>query len=188
MPINPRLRKNNKGFHGGEKSLIKKKIRLFSFVGKEGLSKIKNAPLQQRTSDCRIDTAWASFATSGGTAMKKYMLTTAMVLALAVPGMAWSQSAPGGGGNGAPPPSAGAGAGAGGSGGGQEREQRFQEHKTEILQRMNEHLNEVQKRIACVQAATNHEALRACMPERREGEGQRGEGHGAMGQGQGHPQ
>jgi TolA-binding protein len=115
--------------------------------------------------------------------MKKYVLLTAMVLALAVPCMAWSQSAPGGG-NGAPPSSSGAG----GSGGGQEREQKFQEHKTEILQRMNEHLAEVQKRIACVQAATNHEALRACMPERREGEGQRGEGHGPMGQGQGHPQ
>ena len=112
--------------------------------------------------------------------MKKYVLMTAMVLALAAPGMAWSQSAPGGG-NGAPPSSTG-------PGGGQEREQKFQEHKTEILQRMNEHLAEVQKRIACVQAATNHEALRACMPERREGEGQRGEGHGSMGQGQGRPQ
>ncbi len=107
--------------------------------------------------------------------MKKYLLMTAMIMALAAPSMAWSQNAPSAGGGGTPPSSAGAG------GGGQEREQRFQERKTEILQRMNEHLAEIQKRIACVQAATNHEALRACMPER--GEGHEGGGHGPQGQG-----
>ncbi|MGB9154497.1 MAG: hypothetical protein WCD70_15585 [Alphaproteobacteria bacterium] len=94
--------------------------------------------------------------------MKKYVLMTAMVFALTAPALSWAQTAPGGAGG--PPP--------GGMGGGQHEEgdgQHFQERKTEILQRMNEHLAEVQKRIACVQAATNHEALRACMPERHEG-------------------
>ncbi|MGB9152375.1 MAG: hypothetical protein WCD70_04725 [Alphaproteobacteria bacterium] len=92
--------------------------------------------------------------------MKKYVLLTAMVLALAAPSVAWSQTAPGGGSN-------------GGSGQQQGGEQQFQEHKSEMLKRLNEHLAEVQQRIGCVQAAADHEALRACMPERGEGHGNR---------------
>jgi len=104
--------------------------------------------------------------------MKKYMLLTATVLALAIPGAAWSQTAPSGG-NGGPPPG-------GPQGGGQHEQgdgQHFQEHKARALEMLNHHLQEVQQRIGCVQAAANHEALRACMPERRGG----GEGHGEGG-------
>ncbi len=94
--------------------------------------------------------------------MKKYVLLSAMLVALAAPGAAWSQGVPPGGNNGAPPPQ--------GSGGqGQYRDgdgQRFQERKSEMLQRMNEHLADVQKRISCVQAAKDRDDLRACMPRR----------------------
>ena len=96
--------------------------------------------------------------------MKKYILIAAMALTLAAPA-AWSQNAlpPGGNGNGPAPQ---------GQGGQNEDPQHFQQHKAEILQRMNEHLADVQKRISCVQAATDQQALRACMPQRG------GEGHG----------
>jgi hypothetical protein len=40
-----------------------------------------------------------------------------------------------------------------------------------VLKRLNEHLAEVQQRIACVQAAADHQALRACMPQNAEGRG-----------------
>jgi hypothetical protein len=55
------------------------------------------------------------------------------------------------------------------NGGGGMGEEKFQERKAELLQRLNNHLAEVQQRISCVQAATNHQTMRACMPERREG-------------------
>ncbi len=100
--------------------------------------------------------------------MKKYVLLTAVVLSIAAPSLAWSQSNPGGF-----PPQGSQGGGHEGNG------QEFQERKANILKRMNEHLAEVQQRIGCVQAANNHEALRACMPERHEGgHGGEHEGHG----------
>lgn len=114
--------------------------------------------------------------------MKKSMLLTAMILALMAPGAAWSQSTPPGNDNNSePPPSMGTGEAGG---------QKFQEHKAELLQRMNEHLVETQKRIACVQAATNHEALHACMPERGSGggHGQPPMGSGGPGEGPGRSQ
>jgi hypothetical protein len=116
--------------------------------------------------------------------MKKYMLMTAMVLVLAAPATGWSQNAPAGN----PPP--GNNPPAGGPGGGQPpvNEGRFEDRKAEILQRMNNHLAEVQKRISCVQAAQNHEQLRACLPERRGPGGERGEwGHREGGNGGGPP-
>jgi TolA-binding protein len=94
-------------------------------------------------------------------AMKKYILMTAMVLALASPGAAWSQT---------PPTSGSAPSNAGGAGSGQMGNgQNFQEHKAEILKRLNQHLSECQQRISCVNAAADHEALHACMPPRGEG-------------------
>lgn len=93
--------------------------------------------------------------------MKKYILLTAMAFTLTAPVAAYSQTAPAP--NGTPPQSQG-GQHSGDS-------QHFQERKAEILQRMNEHLAEVQKRIGCIQAANDHEALRSCMPERGERHG-----------------
>ncbi|GEM_PF-1535062 len=105
--------------------------------------------------------------------MKKYVLLTAVALILAAPGIALSQNAPsgnGGGFRGGPGGPDGPGAqGMQEENGHQGNGERFQEHKAEMLKRLNEHLAEVQKRISCVQAAANHEALRACMPERGEG-------------------
>lgn len=42
----------------------------------------------------------------------------------------------------------------------------FEERKAEILKRMDKRLEEAKKRHACVEAAKDPEALRACMPER----------------------
>ena len=39
---------------------------------------------------------------------------------------------------------------------------RFAEHKSSLLQRMNEHKTELNKEIACVSAASKPEDLRAC--------------------------
>jgi len=91
--------------------------------------------------------------------MKKYILLTAMVLMLAAPGSAWCQNNPSGNSGNAP------GAGAQG--------QDFQARKAEIIQHISAHLAEMQQRLNCVQAATNHEALRACMPQKGEGRGER---------------
>jgi Spy/CpxP family protein refolding chaperone len=107
--------------------------------------------------------------------MKKYAILTALALVLAVPTVAWSQSVP------APssPPANGNWNhnGPGGQEGGQqerkeERKEKFEDRKAEILKRMNQHLEEIAKRKSCVEAATDHEALRACMPQG----GVRGEG------------
>ena len=77
--------------------------------------------------------------------MKKYVLMTATILALAAAaGPASAQTAPAGATPSGPVMTAAPGQG-------------FAEHKAEVLDRL-------QKRIACVQAAQNHEQLKACMP------------------------
>ncbi len=60
-----------------------------------------------------------------------------------------------------------------------ERGPQLAEIKARIEQRMNEHIAEIQKRLACVQAASTPDALRACMPERGGREG--GEEHADRG-------
>jgi TolA-binding protein len=49
--------------------------------------------------------------------------------------------------------------------GGQQGE-RFNEMKQRMTQRIQEHINEMQQRLSCVQNASNGLALRACMPAR----------------------
>jgi len=44
-------------------------------------------------------------------------------------------------------------------------EMSFEEHKAKVLQRITTHIAKAQERQACVQAASDREALRACMPE-----------------------
>lgn len=105
--------------------------------------------------------------------MKKYVVMAVMVFALALPGSARSEN-PAPEGNGAPPP------------GGpqahlQMNEQQFQHHKTEILARMNQHLAEIQKRVACVQAAANPQALHGCLPPPPQGFGKDHEGKPGQG-------
>src|SRR5437762_703359 len=58
----------------------------------------------------------------------------------------------------------------------EKREEKFAEHKAKILERINQHLAEVQKHQACVQAANNREARAACFPTRGKGRGERVEG------------
>ncbi len=91
--------------------------------------------------------------------MKKYLLWTVMVLALAAPSVSWGQTAP-------PEPYHG-GAPAFGERHGR-GEERFHEHKAEMIRHLHEQLEAVQQRIRCVEGAPNHEALRVCMPEHRE--------------------
>ena len=116
--------------------------------------------------------------------MKNCVLVTAIALALILPATAWSQTTPPPNGNSGPPGNnmmmQHNQNGASGTQG--DDHEHFQEHKQEILRHMNEHLAEVQKRMACVQAANDHEALRACMPERREGHGGMQGGHGEGGE------
>lgn len=59
-------------------------------------------------------------------------------------------------GTGAPPPPQGGGQGA----------QHFEAAKARHLEHIAKHIAELQQRQACIQAAQNHEALRACMPAR----------------------
>ncbi|MDE1901384.1 MAG: hypothetical protein KGI37_07055 [Alphaproteobacteria bacterium] len=98
--------------------------------------------------------------------MKKRALLVAALLAVMGTSAALAQESPDGNGapGGAPPPPA-----MGGMNGGMHDGKNFDQRKAEILQHMNEHLADVQKRIACVQAATDHKALRACMPMRHGG-------------------
>lgn len=56
--------------------------------------------------------------------------------------------------------------------------EKLAEIKTKILARMDENIAEIQKRKACVQAAADGPALKACMPPRR---GQGGQGGGPEG-------
>ncbi|MCC7036073.1 MAG: hypothetical protein IT560_02085 [Alphaproteobacteria bacterium] len=60
--------------------------------------------------------------------------------------------------------------------GGKGSPEKFQEHKQKILQKIDARIAESQKRRACVAAASDVEALKACMPERRGGH----EGGGMM--------
>ena len=118
--------------------------------------------------------------------MKKYLLLAASILILSAP-VAWSQTAPGGGSGQQQPPGGGGQMQPGGPQGHGDG-QNFQEHKAEILQHMNRHLQEVQSRIRCVEAANDHEALRACLPEmggHHGGPGGRGGPGGEQGGGQG---
>ena len=57
------------------------------------------------------------------------------------------------------------------------KEQKFEERKTKILQRLGERADKIQKKQACVQAATTPDALKACFPKM----GERGEKHGERG-------
>ena len=107
--------------------------------------------------------------------MKKYLLLASIVLAVTIPSVSWSQATHQGGGNNGGMPAAGMPPMEQHQGEGQrpeegqrheEREQRFEEHKAEMLRHIDEHLAEVQHRKVCVEAARDHDALRACMPER----------------------
>lgn len=86
--------------------------------------------------------------------------------------------------NGGPPAAHGPrgdGNGPGGPGGGPGGGQgpNLDEIKSKIIQRMDEHIAKMQKAEACVKAASDREALRACMPKRKHGGGDRdGDGRG----------
>ena len=59
--------------------------------------------------------------------------------------------------------------------------EKLAEVKTKILAHMDENIGEIQKRKACVQAAADGAALKACMPPRRGPGGQGGQGGGPEG-------
>ena len=82
--------------------------------------------------------------------MKKYVLLSAMMLAVMVPGLAWSQTAAA--------PAASASAAKGGD---------FNEHKQKVISHINDHIAQWQKRLACAQDATTPDALKACKPARK---------------------
>lgn len=46
------------------------------------------------------------------------------------------------------------------------REMKFEERKAEALKRLNERIAELQKKQACVEAATSHDTIEACFPKR----------------------
>lgn len=58
-----------------------------------------------------------------------------------------------------------------GAGGGKGDGKNFEQHKAKILERIDQRIAEGQKRRACVAAAGDATALKACTPERREGGG-----------------
>ncbi len=60
------------------------------------------------------------------------------------------------------------------AGGGKGDGKNFEQHKAKILERIDQRIAEGQKRRACVAAASDVTALKACMPERKEGGGRRG--------------
>ena len=109
--------------------------------------------------------------------MKKYLLMTAMAFVLVAPAAAWSQGV-----GGTPPTGVLAPKGQATQVQGQPQQgqpsQRFEERKAEILGHIAQRLSELQQRQGCVQSAQNHEALRACMPERGEGHSHEEGGHG----------
>ena len=51
---------------------------------------------------------------------------------------------------------------------GQQQPQRFEEVKAKHLEHIAKHIAELQKAQSCVQAATNHDSLRACRPPERQ--------------------
>jgi hypothetical protein len=111
-----------------------------------------------------------------GTNIRNFIMKKlALIALLFVSTAAMAQTPPPTGGN--PPPPVG-----GGQGGEHGDGQHFQEMKAKILQRIGDHMAEVQKRQACVEAANDGEALRACLPERKD-HGQGGPGGGPNGQG-----
>ena len=83
--------------------------------------------------------------------MKKYVLLTVTSLALAAASQASAQTAPA-----APAPGAAMSAAPGGN------EVPFPQRKAKVLENM-------QKKMACVQAAQNREQMHACFPEARQG-------------------
>jgi hypothetical protein len=99
--------------------------------------------------------------------MKKYILLAAIGLVFAAP-VAWGQSDTGAPPQGSSPPMGNMN-GTGGMQpmGGQGDGMKFEERKADILKHINQHLAETEQRKSCVEAAQNHDALRACMPERR---------------------
>jgi hypothetical protein len=46
--------------------------------------------------------------------------------------------------------------------------QSFQDRKAEIIQHISAHITELQQRQACIQAASTKDALKACMPAKRD--------------------
>lgn len=56
-----------------------------------------------------------------------------------------------------------------GAGGGKGDGKNFEQHKQKVLEHIDKRIAEGQKRRACVSAAADITALKACMPERREG-------------------
>lgn len=55
-----------------------------------------------------------------------------------------------------------------------QQEQKFEARKAEALKRMDNRSAEMQKKKACVEAAKDHEAMKACFPNR----GKHGKFHG----------
>jgi hypothetical protein len=58
------------------------------------------------------------------------------------------------------------------------KEEKFEDRKAKVLEHISKHIAEAQKRQACVEAATNHDALKACMPERKGHGGWHGKNEG----------
>ena len=94
--------------------------------------------------------------------MLNKMMIAALAMTLMTAGAARAEEAAGGAGP--------------GPGGGKGSPEKFQEHKQKILQKIDERIAEGQKRRACVAAASDVEALKAWMPERKGGH----EGGGMM--------
>lgn len=51
------------------------------------------------------------------------------------------------------------------------KSENFQQHKAQILQRINERLTTIQQIQSCVQAANNFQTMRACKPHRHKHHG-----------------
>jgi hypothetical protein len=116
--------------------------------------------------------------------MKNYVVVSVALMLMALPALSMAQTAA--------PPSSPSGLPAtsmapGGASGAQGQPNgRFEEHKAEVLKRINEHISEATNRKSCVEAATDHEQLKACMPEKGMGE-HGGWQHGPGGRGSAMP-
>jgi len=80
--------------------------------------------------------------------MKYFLMTAAIVVATSSMAMAMEQGMPMEGKDG--------------------KEQTFEERKAEMLKNMGEHVDGMQKKLACLQAAADREALQACFPHWKE--------------------